>query len=229
MIRLPGYTVREKVDIARRYLWSKQLKEHGLTHDDVSINDDMFRAVVERYTREAGVRTLERRLASLCRRAAVQVASHRMQSAARADEAADGVNDDTTNGVHDVVAVNGDDAPACAGTEAATAPPSDGDAVADHPLDTIVVSDAFVTAALGQPLHELELAMAVRAGCGFSAHCVHSTVLSCGTACRCRRRTTCPGWLLALLGLLPVAVCCLWRRPTCLGQASCALRASSAA
>merc|ERR1719163_1492145 len=51
VIRLPGYTVREKVDIARRYLWSKQLKEHGLTHDDVSINDDVFRAVVERYTR----------------------------------------------------------------------------------------------------------------------------------------------------------------------------------
>ncbi|MFL0807238.1 MAG: endopeptidase La [Oceanobacter sp.] len=68
IIRLPGYTEAEKVSIAERYLLPKQLKLNGLKEGEVSISDDVIRAVIRHYTREAGVRGLERELAKLCRR-----------------------------------------------------------------------------------------------------------------------------------------------------------------
>ena len=68
LIEVPSYTLEEKVQIARRHLWPKQLKEHCLTKSMVSMPDKSLQAVIEGYTREAGVRTLERMLATICRK-----------------------------------------------------------------------------------------------------------------------------------------------------------------
>lgn len=68
VIRIPGYTEDEKVNIARRYLLPKQVKANGLTKDEIKIADEQLLTVIRLYTREAGVRGLERELAKLCRR-----------------------------------------------------------------------------------------------------------------------------------------------------------------
>ncbi len=69
IIRLPGYTEDEKVEIAKRHLIPKQIKAHGLSKAEWSIGDDALRDVIRYYTREAGVRNLERELANLTRKA----------------------------------------------------------------------------------------------------------------------------------------------------------------
>ncbi len=69
VIRLSSYTDEEKIQIARRHLLPKQLKEHGLPRACLRVSDEVLRAVVRDYTRESGVRLLERRLAALCRKA----------------------------------------------------------------------------------------------------------------------------------------------------------------
>src|SRR5215831_13171378 len=74
VIQLSGYTEDEKLGIARKYLVPKQLKAHGLTEEQASVSDNTLRLVTREYTREAGVRGLERRIGDLCRKAAVQVA-----------------------------------------------------------------------------------------------------------------------------------------------------------
>jgi ATP-dependent Lon protease len=74
VIQLSGYTEDEKLGIAKKYLFPKQLKEHGLTKSQLVVSDTMLRLVIREYTREAGVRNLERRLADLCRKAATQIA-----------------------------------------------------------------------------------------------------------------------------------------------------------
>jgi ATP-dependent Lon protease len=74
VISLSGYTEDEKLGIAKRYLVPKQVEAHGLTTDRVTISDKSLRLVVREYTREAGVRGLERRIADLCRKAARKVA-----------------------------------------------------------------------------------------------------------------------------------------------------------
>ena len=74
VIQLSGYTEDEKVGIARKYLVPKQLEAHGLTPRQLSISEPMLRLVISEYTREAGVRSLERQLASLARKAATQIA-----------------------------------------------------------------------------------------------------------------------------------------------------------
>ncbi|MCD8524134.1 MAG: endopeptidase La [Saccharospirillaceae bacterium] len=68
VIRIPGYTEAEKVSIARRYLLPKQIKLNGLHEREIEINDDRLRDIIRHYTREAGVRGLEREIAKLCRR-----------------------------------------------------------------------------------------------------------------------------------------------------------------
>ncbi len=75
VIRFDGYTTEEKVSIARGYLWPRQVERNGLTLDDVAIDDDVLRLVLTDYTREAGVRQLERELGTLLRKAATRVAS----------------------------------------------------------------------------------------------------------------------------------------------------------
>jgi len=69
IIRIPGYTEDEKVEIARRHLIPKQLKAHGLKKGEWSVSDDALRDVIRYYTREAGVRNLEREIANLSRKA----------------------------------------------------------------------------------------------------------------------------------------------------------------
>lgn len=69
MIRISGYTEDEKVQIAKRHLLSKQMKAAGLKKDEFTINDKALRDLIRYYTREAGVRSLERELANLCRKA----------------------------------------------------------------------------------------------------------------------------------------------------------------
>ncbi|HEY3318039.1 MAG TPA: endopeptidase La [Coriobacteriia bacterium] len=73
VIHFPGYTEDEKLHIARRYLVPKQLKEHGLTEGKLAIDDSALLEIVRRYTREAGVRNLERNIAAICRQVARSV------------------------------------------------------------------------------------------------------------------------------------------------------------
>ena len=75
VIRFDGYTTSEKVAIARGYLWPRQLERNGLKPDEVEISDDLLRTVVTEYTREAGVRNLERELGTVLRKTATQIAA----------------------------------------------------------------------------------------------------------------------------------------------------------
>jgi ATP-dependent Lon protease len=74
ILEIPGYTRREKLAIARQHLIPKQLDEHGLTSEMVQITDEAVEEIIEHYTREAGVRSLERQIASVIRGVAVKVA-----------------------------------------------------------------------------------------------------------------------------------------------------------
>jgi len=75
IIRIPGYTEDEKVEIAKRHLISKLASAHGLKKDEWSIDDDALRGLIRYYTREAGVRNLERELANLARKATKEIVS----------------------------------------------------------------------------------------------------------------------------------------------------------
>jgi ATP-dependent Lon protease len=68
IIRIPGYTEDEKVSIAQRYLVPKQIKQNGLKDSEIAIPESQLREIIRHYTREAGVRSLEREIAKLCRR-----------------------------------------------------------------------------------------------------------------------------------------------------------------
>jgi ATP-dependent Lon protease len=70
VLELPGYTEEEKLKIAREHLLAKQVKNHGLTDEYITFTDEALRAVIRGYTREAGVRNLEREIAALCRKSA---------------------------------------------------------------------------------------------------------------------------------------------------------------
>jgi ATP-dependent Lon protease len=74
VIQLSGYTEDEKVEIAKRYLLPKQLEANGLTAEQVDVKDEALRTIVREYTREAGVRNLERRIADVLRKTARRVA-----------------------------------------------------------------------------------------------------------------------------------------------------------
>ncbi|KAI8759277.1 lon protease 2, peroxisomal [Biomphalaria glabrata] len=73
LIQIPGYTLEEKLHIADRHLIPKQFKEHGLSNEHLQIPSDTIKLIIASYTREAGVRTLERRIAAVCRAVAVKV------------------------------------------------------------------------------------------------------------------------------------------------------------
>jgi ATP-dependent Lon protease len=75
VIRFDGYTVDEKVAIAKGYLWPRQRERNGLREDEVVVSDELLRTVVAEYTREAGVRNLERELGTLLRKTATRIAS----------------------------------------------------------------------------------------------------------------------------------------------------------
>jgi len=75
VIQFDGYTTEEKLAIGRGYLWPRQVERNGLREDDVTIADDVLRRIVSDYTREAGVRQLERQLGTVLRRAATIVST----------------------------------------------------------------------------------------------------------------------------------------------------------
>jgi ATP-dependent Lon protease len=86
VISLSGYTEEEKLGIAKRYLLPKQRKAHGLQSGQLTLSDSMLRIIIRDYTREAGVRNLERRIADVCRKAAAAIARGAERSP-RVDEA----------------------------------------------------------------------------------------------------------------------------------------------
>ncbi|HTW12735.1 MAG TPA: endopeptidase La [Solirubrobacteraceae bacterium] len=75
VIRFDGYTTTEKVAIARGYLWPRQLDRNGLRAEEVAADDELLRTIVTEYTREAGVRNLEREIGTLLRKTATRIAS----------------------------------------------------------------------------------------------------------------------------------------------------------
>ena len=85
VVRFDGYTTEEKVAIAKGYLWPRQRDRNGLREDEVSIGDDVLRAVVTEYTREAGVRNLERELGTLLRKTATKIAAGRAEAPVEID------------------------------------------------------------------------------------------------------------------------------------------------
>ena len=74
LIRLSGYTEEEKVEIAKRHIVPKQLEEHGITPENLVLTDKALRAIINGYTREAGLRNVEREIASVSRKVARKVA-----------------------------------------------------------------------------------------------------------------------------------------------------------
>ena len=85
IVHLPGYTQEEKLEIARRYLVRRQLADNGLKPEQFEISDAALSAIIRDYTREAGVRSLEREIGAVCRRIAVKIAEGEL-STARIDE-----------------------------------------------------------------------------------------------------------------------------------------------
>jgi len=79
VIRFDGYTVDEKLAIARGYLWPRQRERNGLQEDEVAIDDDVLDMIVREYTREAGVRQLERELGKLLRKVATRMVSGELE------------------------------------------------------------------------------------------------------------------------------------------------------
>ena len=80
VIELTSYTDEEKLQIAKRHLLPKELKRHGLTKAQLRLTDDAIRELIRGYTREAGVRVLERKLGALCRKAAMAIVSNGVKS-----------------------------------------------------------------------------------------------------------------------------------------------------
>ncbi len=80
IIRIAGYTEDEKIEIAKRHLIPGQKQAHGLEDHEFSINDDALKLIIRRYTREAGVRNLEREIASLARKAVKEILSNGVKS-----------------------------------------------------------------------------------------------------------------------------------------------------
>ena len=81
VIELPGYTKTEKLNIAKKYLVPRQLKEHGLTKRQLTIKDTALLTIIQSYTREAGVRNLERNIAAICRAVATEIAKNKKSRA----------------------------------------------------------------------------------------------------------------------------------------------------
>jgi ATP-dependent Lon protease len=85
VIEIPGYTMEDKLKIVRRYIIPEQLAEHGISEEHVEMTDEGIRFLIESYTREAGVRSLKREIAALCRYVARQVAADELEEKAHID------------------------------------------------------------------------------------------------------------------------------------------------
>ena len=77
LINIPGYTEEEKLEIARKFILPRQVKEHGLSRKFITLQDEAVKKIISEYTREAGLRNLEREVAAICRKVAKKVASGR--------------------------------------------------------------------------------------------------------------------------------------------------------
>ncbi len=86
IIQLSGYTMEEKLEICKRYLIPKQLKANGLSSENAEFTDEGLRAMIEGYTREAGVRSLERTVGSVCRKIAVAYAADKAMPKEKVDK-----------------------------------------------------------------------------------------------------------------------------------------------
>jgi ATP-dependent Lon protease len=86
IIRIPGYTEDEKVEIAKRHLLPKQYELNGLKPNEFAVSDDAMRDLVRRYTREAGVRSLERELSNLARKAVRDIEQHKKETVSITDK-----------------------------------------------------------------------------------------------------------------------------------------------
>ncbi|WAR11622.1 LONP2-like protein [Mya arenaria] len=137
-----GYTQEEKVSIAMRHLKPKQLQEHGLTLEQLQIPDDSLKTIISKYTREAGVRTLERKLAAICRTVAVRV----LENSSTAKREKQKTLQPEKGGVS-------------ASSEHLTDVLSSHDATAlAHPPEMpIVIDDTALEDILGQPIYEREI------------------------------------------------------------------------
>jgi ATP-dependent Lon protease len=90
VLRLPGYTQEEKLNIARKHLLPRVIKNHGLKRSQIVFEDGAVRKVISEYTREAGVRNLERQLAAVCRKVAKErVSGHKKRAVIKADNVSD--------------------------------------------------------------------------------------------------------------------------------------------
>ncbi len=85
VVRFDGYTTDEKVAIGRDYLWGRQRERNGLREDEVEISDDVLRTLIAEYTREAGVRGLERDLGTILRKTATRIASGKVEAPVTVD------------------------------------------------------------------------------------------------------------------------------------------------
>lgn len=83
IIRLPGYTHNEKLEIAKRHLIPKQLELHNLDDTQITFSEDAIRLIIDGYTREAGVRNLEREIANICRKVAKEIVRKQKRSAGK--------------------------------------------------------------------------------------------------------------------------------------------------
>jgi ATP-dependent Lon protease len=80
VLELPGYTEEEKLSIAKEFLIPKQTKEHGLKPENISFEEPAIKSIISNYTREAGLRNLERAIATVCRKVAKEIAAEKTQS-----------------------------------------------------------------------------------------------------------------------------------------------------
>ncbi|HEY8303454.1 MAG TPA: endopeptidase La [Solirubrobacteraceae bacterium] len=85
VIRFDGYTSEEKLAIAKGYLWPRQRDRNGLREEEVSVSDDVLRTITSEYTREAGVRNLERELGTMLRKTATRIASGKVKAPVEID------------------------------------------------------------------------------------------------------------------------------------------------
>jgi len=86
IINISGYTQEEKTEIAKKYLIPKQIKENGLNEEQISINDEAIHKIIDQYTRESGVRNLERQVAGVCRGVAAKVAKGEIEEFSVAED-----------------------------------------------------------------------------------------------------------------------------------------------
>jgi len=151
IISVPGYTHEEKHHIAVFHLIPKQLREHGLDEDVIVITNDAVKSLISKYTREAGVRNLERRIGALCRAVAVKVVEKQTKAAMIADNEDDNatpvrISTDITTKMNKSIIER---TSSSAMFEAAISPP---------PELPIIIDDGALEDILGPPLYENELA-----------------------------------------------------------------------